>query len=169
MKWRLQKNNSMNFWNKKNAMKATKLYLIVTYFILGYFFASSAQSENNDTFYKDCGTPVFFEAEVMPAPAGGTKKLLKDLNATVKLQRREKGDFLVDIQMNCRGKTRNVQIRNDAFDENREEVIRSFFSGLEFFPAKQRGRAVNCNFHYQVSYKKGVFMEAKIQIPKRLK
>jgi len=148
-------------------MKTTKLFLIVFCFIIGYSITSYAQSGDNDGFYDECGTtPVFFEAEVMPAPAGGVEKLLKDLNATVKLQKREKGDFTVDIQMNCKGQTRNVQISNDAFDENRKEVILTFFSGLEFFPAKQRGRAVNCNFHYLVTYKRGTFSEAKIQVLK---
>ena len=143
-------------------MKRTKLFLIAVYFIIGYSITSAAQTGNNDAFYKGCGTPVFFEAEVMPAPEGGKEKLLNDLNATVKLQRREKGAFLVDIQMNCRGETRNIWINNDGFDENRKEVIRTFFSGLKFYPAKQRGRAVNCNFHYLVTYKRGSFTEVKI-------
>lgn len=150
-------------------MKNIKFLLAVVYLMVGYSIVGLAQQGNNDAFYKGCGTPVFFEAEVMPAPAGGVEKLLNDLNTTVKLQRHEKGDFLVDIQMNCKGETRNVRISNDTFDENREDVIRTFFSGLEFFPAKQRGRAVNCNFHYLVTYKRGTFTEAKIQIPEHLK
>lgn len=148
--------------NKKLAMKTTKLFLIVVFFIIGYSITCSAQSGNNDDFYKNCGKPVFFEAEVMPAPQGGMEKLLRDLNATVKLQRQEKGNFMVDIQMNCRGETRNIRINNDGFDANREELILAFFSGLKFYPAKQRGRAVNCNFHYLVTYKRGSFTEVKI-------
>jgi hypothetical protein len=147
-------------------MKTTILFFIAVYFIIGSSITSNAQPGNNDAFYMGCGTPVFFEAEVMPAPAGGTEKLLKDLNATVKLQKHEKGDFTVDIQMNCKGQTRNIQILNDGFDANRKEVIVTFFRGLEFYPAKQRGRAVNCNFHYLVTYKRGTFTEAKIQVPK---
>lgn len=143
-------------------MKTTKLFLIAVYFIIGFSIAGAAQPGNIDDFYKDCGKPVFFEAEVMPAPEGGKEKLLKDLNATVKLQRREKGAFMVDIQMNCKGETRNIRINNDEFDEFRKEVILTFFRGLKFYPAKQRGRAVNCNFHYLVRYKRGSFTEVKI-------
>jgi hypothetical protein len=151
-----------------------KNIIFLTVFVsstIGFSITSTAQSSgNNDGFYDKCGTtPIFYEAEVMPMPVGGCEKLLKDLNATVKLQKQEKSDFVVDIQMNCSGQTRNIQIRESEFDYRNKEKILAFFRGVKFYPAKQRGHEVNCNFHYQISYKKGVFTEAKVQIPKRLK
>ena len=110
-----------------------------------------------------CGTPVFFEAEVMPTPVEGNEKLLKDLNATITLRRHEKGNFNVDIQMNCRGQTRNIQLYNSEFNYLKEDKIFTFFSLVKFNPAKQQGRKVNCTFHYLVTYKKGNFTEVKIQ------
>lgn len=149
-------------------MKKMNLVFLTICLLSGSYIKSNAQISSNDEFYKDCNTPVFYEAELMPQPEEGIEYVLKYLNDKISLTDSDKGVLKVNITMNCKGETRDINLKS-AFDEKQNKAIISFFENLNFKPAKQRERNVNCTFQYVVSYENRHFMKINAEVPDNIK
>jgi len=144
------------------------LVFLTICFLSGIYIKSNAQISFDDEFYKDCLPSIFYEAELMPEPEEGVEYILKYLNNEISLTDSEKGVLNIQISVNCKGETRDINLKS-AFDEKQNKAIISFFENLIFKPARQRGLEVNCTFQYVVLYENRHFKKINTEAPDYIK
>lgn len=131
-----------------------------TLIFIGLASISMAQSNTSVTI-KDtvCNKHELFEwVEQMPAFKGGTSQLVQKLNDQLNLDTSLKGQFVLDLKINCRGKIFDIMVRKGIDDSMNNQVLNAILASGDWLSGKQNGHPIDCKITLILNVIKGKFI-----------
>jgi len=116
---------------------------------------SSSFAQSNDSSAIDKDKVIYKIIEHMPEYEGGNKKMIKDLNSKIELDKTISGVILTAFIIDSNGKAHGFKSLKGISEEIDNKVINALKSLQNWTPAVTNGKKIECDYNLKAIIEKG--------------